>query len=50
MKALKQQLTETNWSIELGGDSCNSNMAVLTKILTNAVDRCIPEQTRYLKS
>ena len=48
MKALKQQLTETNWSIELCGDSCNSNMAMLTKILTNAVNRCIPEQTRYL--
>ena len=48
MKALKRQLTETNWSIELGGDSCNSNMVMLTKILTNAVDRCIPEQTRYL--
>ena len=50
MKALKRQLTETNWSIELGSDSCNSNMAMLTKILTNAIDRCIPEQTRYLNS
>ena len=48
MKALKQQLTEINWSIELGGDSCNSNMAMLTNILTNTVDRCIPERTRYL--
>ena len=48
MKALKQELTEINWSIELGGDSCNSNMAMLTNILTNAVDSCIPEQTRYL--
>ena len=43
MKALKQQLTEINGSIELGGDSCNSNMAMLTNILTNTIDCCIPE-------
>ena len=48
MKALKQQLTEINWSIELCGDSCNSNMGMFTNILTNTVDCCIPEQTRYL--
>ena len=48
MKALKRQLTEVNWSIELGGDSCNSNMGTFTNILTNTVDRCIPDQTRYL--
>ena len=48
MKALKKQLTDINWSTELSGDSCNSNMAVLTNILTNTIDRCIPERTRYL--
>ena len=48
MKALKKQLTDINWSTELSSDSCNSNMAVLTKILTNTIDRCIPEKTRYL--
>ena len=48
MKALKQQLTDINWSIELRGDLCNSNMAVLTNILTNTIDCCIPERTRYL--
>ena len=48
MKALQKQLSVIDWSEVTSRESCSDNLETLTNILTDMINRCIPEHTRYL--
>ena len=48
MVAMKKQLSLINWTEELQSNSCSKNMETFTQKITEIIERCIPEQTRYI--
>ena len=48
MVAMKRQLSLINWTEELQSNSCSKNMDTFTQKVTEIIEQCIPEQTRYI--
>ena len=48
MKALRKQLSETNWTEVINSESFSENLETFTNILSNTINQCIPECVRYI--
>ena len=48
MKALKRQLSEIDWNEVTKSESCSENLETFTNILSDTINRCIPECTRHI--